>query len=806
MYSKESTVKKFKVSALAASVALVCFGFTAPVLAQTAQQEVQQISVFETSEKSQIETVRERWASYFLGDSNRPLNENMVKQIADINEEAKELLSTMNYFSDDIWSDLPLDSETVAEKQKQGVNLYATYNRIFTLARAFKLQGGELYGDAELREIIVEVLAKLNEDYYHVGAPEYGNWWQWELGISRTVQNTLVIMYDDIPYEIVDNYVDATRYFVPNPTHLSEGYGAPYSSAPLAWESTGGNRTDNAQVVLVRGLLDNNHDDVKRSVEALSSVIPFVESGDGFYSDGSYIQHKDLPYSGTYGQVMLEGLGMLLGAVANTEFEATDPELEKIYPLMMDTFAPLLVDGRMSDMVNGRAVSRSTGQNDLIGESILGAMMLYVDGAPIEYQDKLTTFIKNQLASKGGFEKSRFMSVHQTADRLMMTREMKEVPTISHKQFPNMDRVIHHRNDWSFGIAMHSDRVGNYESINGENLKGWYTADGMTYLYNQQDHFNSGYWAVVDPMKHAGTTVLLTERENASGQLSAQRDGRNGAMDWTGGTSLDSYGVTGMKFVNFNRELSAKKSWFMFDNEVVALGADIQNSSSDKAITTIENRIVNHEAILTIDGETVQGNYTGQAKHFEIINDTNKTARDGYPVVQYSILDDAHIDINKVCRSGDWSDIGTSKGEVEACFYEVTTEHNEEDNSYAYMVTPNRDKPTEAITVVANTGDVQAVYHDELGIFAANFFDDAKAGSIEAHDEMSIMTQEHNGFVKVSISDPTRSWFDVDFTIDGQFELAEDFDNRVNLDVNEVSVDLDDLAGSSYEFILKRID
>lgn len=777
-------MKRFNFTPLAASLVLGCLGVITPVSATT--YEATQANA--VSEQNQMQLIRQRWASYFLGDENRPTTQNMKNQIADVNAEAKALLANLTIEESGLWSDSPLSTKTMEDQQKLGVNLYATYNRIFTLARAYKLKGGELEGNPSLLNAITESLAFLNETYYQVGSPEYGNWWHWELGIARSVQNTLVILYDDLPYEIISNYIDATRYFVPNPTHLSEGYGAPYSSAPLAFESTGGNRTDNAQVVLVRGLLENNANEIVRAIESLSSVIPYVETGDGFYKDGSFIQHKDLPYSGTYGQVMVEGLGMLLGAVANTKYQANDPNLQKIYPLILDTFAPLLINGRMADMVNGRAISRKSGQNDRVGESIISAMLLYIDGAPEPYKHQLSAFVQSQLAAKGGLEATRIMSNYQIAESLMMTRNVKDVPTVSHKQFAEMDRVIHHRPDWSFGIAMHSDRVGNYESINGENLKGWHTADGMTYLYNSQNHYNSGYWVAVNPYKHAGTTVLLADLEDATGQLSAQRDGRNGAMSWTGGASLDHYGVAGMDFVNASRALSAKKSWFMFDDEVVALGSAIDNSSDYTAITTIENRIVDSNNAAKIENGVLSITYQA---------DTNP--------IQYVMLDAQPIDVQQKCRSADWSDIGTDKGSVEACFVEATITHTSENDSYAYAIIPNQQPVSSVpVKVVANTESVHAVEHIDLGIFAANFFDSAKAGEIEASN-ISIMTQEKNDLVTISVSNPTRSWFDSDFTIDGQFEIAQDEQNRVSIDDNQVSVELSDLNGSSYTFQLKRI-
>ena len=46
-----------------------------------------------------------------------------------------------------------------------------------------------------------------------------------------------------------------------------------------------------------------------------------------------------------------------------------------------------------------------------------------------------------------------------------------------------MARVMKREEKYAFGIAMHSSTIGNYEAMNGENLKGWYTGDGAYYLY-----------------------------------------------------------------------------------------------------------------------------------------------------------------------------------------------------------------------------------------------------------------------------------------------------------------------------------
>src|SRR6185436_4602383 len=73
-----------------------------------------------------------------------------------------------------------------------------------------------------------------------------------------------------------------------------------------------------------------------------------------------------------------------------------------------------------------------------------------------------------------------------------------EVP--EHRQFPGMDRVVHRMRGWTLGLSMSSSRVANYESTRGENLKGWFSGEGMTYLYNNDlNHYAENYWPTVNP-------------------------------------------------------------------------------------------------------------------------------------------------------------------------------------------------------------------------------------------------------------------------------------------------------------------
>jgi len=62
---------------------------------------------------------------------------------------------------------------------------------------------------------------------------------------------------------------------------------------------------------------------------------------DGFYADGSFIQHKDLPYTGSYGDVLIKSLGLMISAAKTSGFEL-NPDIQGIYSHLLNSYAPLL--------------------------------------------------------------------------------------------------------------------------------------------------------------------------------------------------------------------------------------------------------------------------------------------------------------------------------------------------------------------------------------------------------------------------------------------------------------------------------
>ncbi|KRE69601.1 polysaccharide lyase family 8 super-sandwich domain-containing protein [Paenibacillus sp. Soil750] len=162
------------------------------------------------------------------------------------------------------------------------------------------------------------------------------------------------------------------------------------------------------------------------------------------------------------------------------------------------------------------------------------------------------------------------------------------------KVFAGMDRAISLKPEsgYGFGVSMSSNRIANYENGINQNVKGWYTGEGMTYLYNNDLRQYIDYWPTVNKYRLPGTTVDTRVRADGSNANYLS------PSTWTGGTELlNQYAAVGMDLQGAGSTLKAKKSWFTFDDEIVALGSGINSTDGRVIETTIENRSLNKETI-----------------------------------------------------------------------------------------------------------------------------------------------------------------------------------------------------------------
>ena len=769
----------------------------------------------------EYQALRQRWAASFLGNATILFDETLKQTVITTNNAANRYWSSMLTAPTrtSLWSDVVLDDQTDVGKKVLGANLRTSYQRLFSMAKAYRLRDGSLQNNLALLNAVIDGMTFLNQHYYKVGAKEWGNWWHWELGTPKDIHNILVLLYDQLPPQLITAHTQATRYFTPEATHLGAGPGADVSSNPHYRLSTGGNRTDNTQVVILRGILDNNSAEIEAAIAALSPVLAEVTTSDGFYSDGSFLQHYDIAYNGTYGNVLLNGLGAQLDLVAGSPWQATDPVLKNIYPIIFKSYAPLLERGIMMEFVNGRAISRPTEQGHQVGHLVIASLLHYLDGADPQTKLRLQDLIKRQIiqdTSLDFFTSINHVGNYQKAKLLVADSSVNgEQQLQGFFNYPAMDRVVYRGDDWSFSLAMHSSRLGNFECMNNENKQGWFTGDGMGYLYNGQlDHYQN-YWPAVNRYRLEGTTVDNQLMSDCGGQRNQIRGGRQTQMDWVGSVRFDDIGAAGMMFSNWSNTLTAKKSWFMFEDEIVMLGSDIKSTIQADITTTVMNRKLADRGsnTLYVNGKRWQPQLN-QLLKLRTLTLSNDELDDSD--ISYVFLKPTTVTVDQQLRTGDWSDIGTRSGQVSANFISAEIAQTSTNDHYAYVVMPNANKDDVQdfidempIKVRRNDNLAHIIIHKDEEVTAANVWTEQGVmitKQITAFSKMALIIEKDDRELEIAVSDPLQTQTTLHMKLTKPVQIESDAEQRLQLDSQgNLMINVEGLVGQSYHFVLKIV-
>ncbi|WP_061300037.1 polysaccharide lyase 8 family protein [Herbidospora cretacea] len=384
-------------------------------------------------------------------------------------------------------------------------------------------------GDPALARKVGEAVDRAVRVAYHAGAAKTGNWWNWEIGLPKRLLDVAILVGHRS-----DDLIAAVDHFVP-----------PWRLWFYSGTSTGANRTDLCLVTLLNGILSRDPAKIGRAVEALSPVFRYVTEGDGLYRDGSFIQHSTVPYQGTYGVSMLHGIGAIRATVRNTPWEITDPALQNVVDSVGHSFLPFLHEGRMMDLVSGRAISRRPDGDRRRGQAFADAIDLL--GVPARPQP------------------------------------------VGHRLMRASARAVHRRPTWVAALSMASDRVAHYEHGNGENPRGWHTGAGMLYWWGEGHgaHYSGDFWHTVDPYRLPGTTVSTKRLPDGAGGAWGENCP---PARWVGGASDGTYATVGQHLFGLESTLEARKSWVFLDDMVVCLGAGITCRDGVPVETIVDNR------------------------------------------------------------------------------------------------------------------------------------------------------------------------------------------------------------------------
>ncbi len=579
-------------------------------------------------------------------------------------------------------------------------------DRILVMTFAFRNASDPMYKNDRLLSGI-----KSSLQYWYAVNPTCKNWYKNQIAKQFYFSNIALLLQDFIPDELLGNMIaDLTE----KPT------------------MTGSNRTLLSIAVLYRGVLEKNPGRIASGVKGVMQQVE-VTTKEGIQPDYSFHQHGAFLYNGNYGSNFLRDTIWLASIVQGTQFSFTPEHLEILRSYYLKGTRWMLRSRVFDYNVRGREVGRPTG----------------FELKAVEIVPQLNYFIKADPAHANQYVASK---------QHILKGEPQEIS--GNKHFWRSDYTAHHRPAYFTSLKMCSERtVGMEMDVNTENLLGYYLPFGLTYIYRRGDEYQ-GIFPVWDWARLPGVTS--PHRAFSSSGRSSQE------TSFVGGVSDGTYGVSAMDLGV--KETQAKKSWFWFDKEWVALGAGIQSTNENAVVTGINQTLLNGKVV-------VGGNTPGRGE--KILKNPGWVWHDSVAYVfpkQQTVTLKADEQSGTLQRIYGLADDRVYRADVFSLWFEHGLQPK--NATYEYIVVPGcgaaditayaQDMP---LTVLSNTPQIQAVTHHKLQITGIAFHE---AGSFPLNDNFIIKVNRpclvliSHAKNEVTVSDPTAGVKKLKITMPGK--------------------------------------
>ncbi|MCD8182198.1 MAG: chondroitinase [Bacteroides sp.] len=455
-------------------------------------------------------------------------------------EKIQSYLSSLS--EDGTWPDI-----NYADEKRSGWEPKMHAERILELVKLYCSGQTSYYHSAEVEAVVHKALR-----YWFTAKPVCQNWWYNQIGIPKTLGTAFVLFEDGLTPEERREAVTVMK---------NSKFGM-----------TGQNKVWLAGNVMMRALLQNDAGLLKMARDTIASEIVMGEV-EGIKDDWSFHQHGAQQQFGNYGLSFVSGMSFFSGVFAGTSLAFDEKQLGIISALIDEGYRWILWKGRMDISSLGRQLFHH---------------------APVHKALSLA-FAASEL---GGGESEQCSSVTQALLKENYGAGQNN-SLVGHKHFWQSDYTIHRRPRWMASVKMASDRVVGVEMMNGDNMQGFYMADGATYIYQSGNEYLD-IFPLWDWRKVPGVTAFQSD---APVPPIHYYQPRNGAY-FVGGISDGKQGVSAMEVDRAG--IKARKSWIFTDDFVLCLGADIEANSNLAVATSIEQCHKNGDLTVLQKGKWVK--------------------------------------------------------------------------------------------------------------------------------------------------------------------------------------------------------
>ena len=556
----------------------------------------------------------------------------------------EELLAKQN--EEGAWTDI-----NYADKTRSGWEPRLHPERILGLVKACQDENSEYY---QSEKVIQAIHAALG--FWFKEKLKCPNWYYNQIGVPRTLGVAFVLFEEHLTADEKKEAVELMK---------NSQFGM-----------TGQNKVWLAGNVMMRALLEN---DLALVQQARDTIVSEICTGkkEGIKDDWSFHQHGPQQQFGNYGLAYISSMSLFSGLFAETSMAFSDEQLDIIGSLLDKGYQWVIWKGNMDISALGRQLFRSAPEHKALGAAFAAAEL--------------------------GGGTNHFCN--EVAERVMRNCFSPKNSLVGHKHFWQSDYTLMRQPAWMASLKMASTRVLGTESMNGDNKKGYYLADGALFVYDTgQEYLN--IFPVWDWRKIPGVT---TYESDASMPMLEKSYYPGNESDFVGGISD---GKQGLSVMELKRDGLTVRKYCLFTPEaLVVLGSGIQSDSLLPVTTSIEQCWAEDKAEVWINGgwKKLESRQTFVQKGLRVLH-----GQKGYIIPEGQCVAEVEN------RTGRWNDImqiyreQTEEGKVFSLYMNHGTRPS--GASYQYYILPQADRKaverfsTDDLKIMTNTEKMQVVH------------------------------------------------------------------------------------------------
>jgi len=645
-----------------------------------------------------------------------------------------------------------IDYTNYDEAQKTWSPIYHLH-AIFNLQKAYFSEGNELFGNVEVFSAIQSAM------HYWVKGDFQCSWngWYASNGIPTIMKDICMFPSDNIAADVFDGLMEDGQFAVKGIENVNHGN----QQRPVG--PTGGNLTEILVNHLYVSVITNDGSYLMWLVELMENELrPFPDSAwnehswdaEGIKSDDSFLQHFELLHFGGYGEVFCDTITEFITIIRGTQYSLSERAMNQYADFVLDGMQYAYRNGNQELLSSGRGIARQGGTKGIHNSvTIATKAILEYDS---NYREAELEYILSDRPTQG------------------------DAGAGGHKYYYKADYQVINNDNYMASVRHASDRTRRFECLNDENIWGYYLGSGASMYYPIGDEYNDIY-PLWDWNRVPGTTTRqgFLPHGNTVNNYTLY-----GTESFVGGVSN---GSIGMSAIDYDMDgVSARKAYFMFDEGVYQLGADINSRKRENIYTTIDQPLSRDGLVTSIGGSIVNHgidtyNYSGNVDW--VYNNG------------VSYITDNSIELLQKRQVGDWQDIN---GRMSTTYHmdtvlELGISHGTKpkDASYEYMVLVGTTVEATAIyannpiiATVANDKNKQVVYHASEDIMQGVFYRKGEVtlpngDVIEVNKGCTIIYQVNaDGSYSIYVSNPNQKATTIEVTVNGiehKLETGKDF-------------------------------